>query len=32
VVRSILADLDLAVGLSGNRSLADLSADTLRRV
>jgi len=32
VVRSILADLDLTVGLSGNRTLADLSADTLRRV
>ena len=32
VIRSILADLDLAVGLSGNRTLADLTADTLRRV
>jgi lactate 2-monooxygenase len=32
VVRSILADLDLTVGLSGNRTLTDLSADTLRRV
>jgi isopentenyl diphosphate isomerase/L-lactate dehydrogenase-like FMN-dependent dehydrogenase len=32
VVRGILADLDLTVGLSGNRTLADLSPDTLRRV
>jgi isopentenyl diphosphate isomerase/L-lactate dehydrogenase-like FMN-dependent dehydrogenase len=32
VIRSVLADLDLAVGLSGNRTLADLTADTLRRV
>lgn len=31
VVRSILADLDLTIGLSGNRTLTDLSADTLRR-
>lgn len=30
-VRGILADLDLTVGLSGNRTLADLTADTLRR-
>lgn len=30
-VRGILADLDLTLGLSGNRTLADLSADTLRR-
>jgi lactate 2-monooxygenase len=32
VVRSILADLDLTLGLSGNRTPADLSPDTLRRV
>lgn len=32
VVRGILADLDLTIGLSGNRTLADLSPDTLRRV
>ena len=32
VVRSVLADLDLTIGLSGNRTLADLSPDTLRRV
>ncbi|TDV52000.1 lactate 2-monooxygenase [Actinophytocola oryzae] len=31
VVRSVLADLDLTLGLSGNRTLADLSPDTLRR-
>jgi isopentenyl diphosphate isomerase/L-lactate dehydrogenase-like FMN-dependent dehydrogenase len=30
-VRGILADLDLTLGLSGNRTLADLSPDTLRR-
>jgi isopentenyl diphosphate isomerase/L-lactate dehydrogenase-like FMN-dependent dehydrogenase len=30
-IRSILADLDLTLGLSGNRTPADLSADTLRR-
>jgi isopentenyl diphosphate isomerase/L-lactate dehydrogenase-like FMN-dependent dehydrogenase len=30
-VRGILADLDLTLGLSGNRTLSDLSADTLRR-
>ena len=30
-VRGILADLDLTLGLSGNRTLADLSAETLRR-
>ena len=32
VVRSVLADLDLTLGLSGNRTPADLSPDTLRRV
>jgi len=32
VVRGILADLDLTLGLSGNRAPADLSPDTLRRV
>jgi lactate 2-monooxygenase len=32
LVRSILADFDLTLGLSGNRTLADLSSDTLRRV
>ncbi len=32
VIRSILADLDLTIGLSGNRTAADLSPDTLRRV
>jgi lactate 2-monooxygenase len=32
VVRSILADFDLTLGLSGNRTLGDLSPDTLRRV
>jgi isopentenyl diphosphate isomerase/L-lactate dehydrogenase-like FMN-dependent dehydrogenase len=32
VLRGILADLDLTIGLSGNRTLADLSPDTLRRV
>jgi lactate 2-monooxygenase len=32
VVRSILADLDLTLGLSGNRTPADLSPDILRRV
>ena len=32
VVRGILADLDLTLGLSGNRTPADLSPDTLRRV
>jgi isopentenyl diphosphate isomerase/L-lactate dehydrogenase-like FMN-dependent dehydrogenase len=32
VLRSILADFDLTLGLSGNRTLADLSPDTLRRV
>lgn len=31
VLRGILADLDLTLGLSGNRTLADLSPDTLRR-
>ncbi|MBB4904445.1 lactate 2-monooxygenase [Actinophytocola algeriensis] len=31
-VRGILADLDLTLGLSGNRTLADLSPDTLRRM
>jgi lactate 2-monooxygenase len=31
VLRCILADLDLTMALSGNRTLADLSADTLRR-
>ncbi len=31
VVRGILADLDLTLGLSGNRTPADLSPDTLRR-
>lgn len=30
-VRSILADFDLTLGLSGNRTPADLSPDTLRR-
>jgi lactate 2-monooxygenase len=30
-LRGILADLDLTVGLSGNRTLADLTADTVRR-
>jgi len=30
-VRSVLADLDLTLGLSGNRTPADLNADTLRR-
>lgn len=30
-VRSLLADLDLTVGLSGNRTLADLTPETLRR-
>lgn len=30
-VRGILADLDLTLGLTGNRTLADLSPDTLRR-
>jgi lactate 2-monooxygenase len=32
VVRGILADLDLTLGLSGNRTPADLSPETLRRV
>ncbi|HEX6351705.1 lactate 2-monooxygenase [Actinophytocola sp.] len=32
VLRGILADLDLTLGLSGNRTPADLSADTLRRM
>ena len=32
VVRSVLADLDLTVGLSGNRTPAELSPATLRRV
>jgi lactate 2-monooxygenase len=32
VVRGILADLELTLGLSGNRTPADLSPDTLRRV
>ena len=32
VVRGILADLDLTLGLSGHRTPADLSPDTLRRV
>jgi lactate 2-monooxygenase len=32
VVRGVLADFDLTLGLSGNRTLADLSPDTLRRV
>ncbi|MDQ3786596.1 MAG: lactate 2-monooxygenase [Actinomycetota bacterium] len=31
-IRGILAELDLTLGLSGNRTLADLSPDTLRRV
>jgi lactate 2-monooxygenase len=31
-LRSVLADLDLSMGLSGHRTLADLSPDTLRRV
>jgi lactate 2-monooxygenase len=31
VVRGILADADLTLGLSGHRTLADLSADTVRR-
>ena len=31
-VRGILADLDLTLGLSGNRHPSDLSPDTLRRV
>jgi lactate 2-monooxygenase len=31
VLRCVLADLDLTMALSGNRTLADLSADTLRR-
>jgi lactate 2-monooxygenase len=31
-VRGFLADLDLALALSGNRSLADLSPELLRRV
>lgn len=31
VLRGILADLDLTLGLSGNRTPADLSPDTLRR-
>ncbi|HEV8557285.1 MAG TPA: lactate 2-monooxygenase [Actinophytocola sp.] len=30
-LRSILADFDLTMGLSGHRTLADLSPDTLRR-
>ena len=30
-VRSVLADLDLTLGLSGNRTPADLNAETLRR-
>jgi isopentenyl diphosphate isomerase/L-lactate dehydrogenase-like FMN-dependent dehydrogenase len=30
-VRGILADLDLTIGLSGNRTPAELTADTLRR-
>jgi isopentenyl diphosphate isomerase/L-lactate dehydrogenase-like FMN-dependent dehydrogenase len=30
-VRGILADLDLTIGLSGNRTPADLTADMLRR-
>jgi lactate 2-monooxygenase len=30
-VRSVLADLDLTLGLSGHRTVADLSSDTLRR-
>jgi isopentenyl diphosphate isomerase/L-lactate dehydrogenase-like FMN-dependent dehydrogenase len=30
-VRSILAELDLTVALSGNRTVADLTPDTLRR-
>ncbi|MFL6124085.1 lactate 2-monooxygenase [Actinophytocola sp.] len=32
VVRSLLADLDLTLGLSGHRTPADLSPNTLRRV
>jgi lactate 2-monooxygenase len=32
VLRSVLAELDLTLGLSGNRTPADLSPDTLRRV
>jgi isopentenyl diphosphate isomerase/L-lactate dehydrogenase-like FMN-dependent dehydrogenase len=32
VLRGLLADLDLTLGLSGNRTPADLSPDTLRRV
>ena len=31
VLRSVLADLDLTLALSGNRTPAELSADTLRR-
>jgi lactate 2-monooxygenase len=31
VVRSLLADLDLTLGLSGHRTPGELSADTLRR-
>ncbi len=31
VVRSLLADLDLTLGLSGHRTPAELSADSLRR-
>ncbi|MFC4858144.1 lactate 2-monooxygenase [Actinophytocola glycyrrhizae] len=30
-VRSVLADLDLTLGLSGHRTLAELTPDTLRR-
>jgi hypothetical protein len=30
-MRGILADLDLTLGLSGNRTPADLTADTVRR-
>jgi len=30
-LRSVLADFDLTMGLSGHRTLADLSPDTLRR-
>lgn len=32
VVRSVLADFETTMALSGNRTLADLGADTLRRV
>jgi lactate 2-monooxygenase len=32
VVRSLLAELDLTVGLSGYQSLAEVNASSLRRV